>query len=151
MAVLDGDDRPAALDRRPPVRAVAERLRLAGLCLSYGLSLVTVFGIGSVGAFLVLTWPLLRTIVLSYLIAVLIVRLVLLLGRIVLAPGAWSLHEPERYRLLPMPTASACFWHRRLTLFFGFTTVAWLTVGLLGPLGFPPNRRIAATSSAPAS
>lgn len=125
-----------------PVGTVAGRLRLAGLRLSYGLSLVAVFGLGSVGAFLVFTWPpLLRAIVLSYLVAVLIIRLALILGRILLAPGSWGLHEPERYRLLPMPTESARFWHRRLALFVGYTAVASLTLDLLGPLGFPPELR----------
>jgi hypothetical protein len=125
-----------------PVRTVAERLRHVGLRLAYGLSLVAIFGLGSIGAFLVFAWPpLLKAIVLSYLLAVLIVRLTLTLGRVVLAPSRWGPHEPERYRLLPMPTASARFWHRRVGLFVGFTAVAWLTVGLLGPLGFSPEAR----------
>lgn len=127
-----------------PVRTVAERLRLVGLRLAYGLSLVTIFGLGSIGAFLVFAWPpLLKTIVLAYLLAVLIVRLALILGRVVLVPGSWGLLAPERYRVLPMPTAHARFWHQRLGLFVGYYAVGWLTVGLLGPLGFSDEVRIA--------
>ena len=63
------------------------------------------FAIGSVGAFLLFEWPpLLKEIVLAYLMVFLIVRLVLVLGRFLLAPGA------ERFRVIPMATPSARFW-----------------------------------------
>jgi hypothetical protein len=76
-----------------------------GVRSTYGLLMLLVFAIGSIGAFLLLDWPpLLQQIVLGYLAVLLIVRLVLVLGRFLLAPGA------ERFRLVPMVTATARFW-----------------------------------------
>jgi hypothetical protein len=61
-----------------------------GVRSTYGLLMLLVFAIGSIGAFLLLDWPpLLKQIV---------------LGRFLLAPGA------ERFRLVPMVTATARFW-----------------------------------------
>src|SRR5690606_289347 len=79
-----------------------ERLRAAGIRLSFSLAFVLAFAIGSVGAFLAFAWPpLLRTNVLSYLSAFLILRVGLALTRFALAPGG------ERFRLVPMDTARA--------------------------------------------
>ena len=128
-----------------PVNTVAERLQLIGLRLAFGLALVATFGVGSIGAFLVFEWPpLLRTVVLAYLLAVLLIRLALVLGRVVLVPGGQGLEDPERYRVVPMDTASARFWHRRIALFIGYYAVGRATIGLLVPLGFSPEVRVAA-------
>ncbi|HVJ41044.1 MAG TPA: mechanosensitive ion channel family protein [Dongiaceae bacterium] len=82
------------------------RFRAAGYRLIYGLGMVLAFAIGSIGAFLLLEWqPLLQYIVLSYLQVILIVRIVLVLGRFLLAPSV------ERFRLVPMTSAAARFWH----------------------------------------
>ena len=124
---------------------MAERLQLIGLRLAFGLALVATFGVGSIGAFLVFEWPpLLRTVVLAYLLAVLLIRLALVLGRVVLVPGGQGFEDPERYRVVPMDTASARFWHRRIALFIGYYAVGRATIGLLVPLGFSPEVRVAA-------
>jgi len=61
------------------------------------------------GAFLVFAWPpLLREIVLGYLFAFLIVRLMLLLSRFPFAPAV------ECFRVVPMSTEAAWFLARRL-------------------------------------
>ena len=128
-----------------PVNTVAERLQLIGLRLAFGLALVATFGVGSIGAFLVFEWPpLLRTVVLAYLLAVLLIRLALVLGRVVLVPGGQGFEDPERYRVVPMGTASARYWHRRIALFIGYYAVGRATIGLLVPLGFSPEVRVAA-------
>lgn len=88
-----------------PVETVENRLRAVVWRLLYGIGHIAVFTAGSVGAFLAFDWPpLLQEIVLTYLVVVLAVRLTLVGGRIVLAPGA------ERFRLLPMSTATARYW-----------------------------------------
>ena len=62
-------------------------MRAIGLRLAFGLSEVAIFGLGSVGAFLAFDWPpLLRQVVLAYLVAAVVLRLVLVLGRFLLAP-----------------------------------------------------------------
>ena len=112
------------------LETVNERLRAVGLRIVYGLGLLLAFAVGSIGAFLALHWPpLLQRIVLSYLVVFLIVRLVLVGGRIVLAPGA------ERFRLVPMATPTAQFWFVWSAVLVGWFFVAQFTFELLPGLG----------------
>ena len=123
-----------------PLDTVGERLRAVAIRLAFGLGLIASFAVGSVGAFLVFDWPpLLREIVLGYLIAFLITWLTLVLGRFLLAPGG------ERFRIVPMSTPAAWFWFRRIGFFVGWLAFGWVTVGLLATLGFaPPARQLVA-------
>src|SRR5262245_16218346 len=58
-----------------PLDTVSQRLRAVAVRLGYGIGMVITFAIGSVGAFLLFDWPpLLREIVLGYLLAFLILR-----------------------------------------------------------------------------
>jgi len=92
-----------------------ERLRAALARFGFGASWVAAFALGTIGAFLAFDWPpLFRDVLLRLLVAVVMVRLGLVLGRLLFAPGA------ERFRLLPMDTPAAWFWHRRLVV-----NVAW--------------------------
>ena len=76
------------------------------------------------------SWPpLLKQIVLAYLLVFLIVRLVLVLGRILLAPGA------ERFRVIPMATSSARFWFVWTTVLVGWFFFVQVTLDLLAVLG----------------
>jgi moderate conductance mechanosensitive channel len=128
-----------------PMGTVVDRLRMLGMRLGLGLATVAIFGIGSIGAFLIFEWPmLLREIVLTYLLAVLIWRFTLFLGRVVLVPGGDELDDPERYRVAPISTERARFWQRRLGTFVGYFVFGWATVYLLGVLGFPLELRQAA-------
>jgi moderate conductance mechanosensitive channel len=128
-----------------PTDTVVERLRMLGMLLGYGLTIVAVFGVGSIGAFLVFDWPpLLKQIVLAYLIAVVIVRLAMVFGHVLLVPGGRSLGDPKRYRVIPMPDVRARFWYRRLSLFIGYFAFGSATVNLLGVVGFSPELRKAA-------
>ncbi|TXL69138.1 mechanosensitive ion channel family protein [Vineibacter terrae] len=123
-----------------PLDSVEHRLRAVAVRLAYGTGIVAAFAVGSVGAFLALDWPpLLGEIVLSYLVAFLAVRLALVAGRFILAPGG------ERFRILPMTTPAAAFWHRRFALFVGWLAFGWVTVALAGTLGVSLDvRRIVA-------
>ncbi len=104
----------------------AERLRAACARFGFGASWVAAFALGSIGAFLPFDWPPnLREVLLRLLVAVVMVRLVLVTGRLLFAPGA------ARFRLLPMDTPSAWFWHRRLVLnltwvAIHYALIAWL-------------------------
>ena len=119
-----------------PLNTVGERLRAVAVRLAYGVGMVAAFAIGSIGAFLVFSWPpLLREIVLGYLFAFLIVRLTLVLGRFLFAPGG------ERFRIVPMSTEAAWFWVRRLALFIGWLAFGWVTVSLLVTLGMAVGAR----------
>jgi small-conductance mechanosensitive channel len=115
------------------LETVGDRLRAAAIRLSFAIGLVLAFGIGSVGAFLLFDWPpFLREIVLAYLLAVLILRMVLAFGRFALAPGG------ERFRLVPLGTPAAWYWYRRIGIATGWLVVGWVTVATLRRLGVSP-------------
>src|SRR5262245_27299701 len=112
-----------------PLDTIGQRVRAVAIRLAFGIGLIASFAAGSVGAFLVFAWPpLLREIVLGYLLAFLITRLTLVLGRFLLAPGG------ERFRIVPMTTPAAWFWYRRIGIFVGWLAFGWVTVGLLATL-----------------
>ena len=112
---------------------VGDRLRAAGIRLSFAIAMVLAFGIGSVGAFLLFEWPpFLREIVLAYLMALLILRMVLAFGRLTLAPGG------ERFRLVPLSTPAAWYWYRRIGIATGWLVIGWVTVATLRRLGLSP-------------
>jgi hypothetical protein len=114
----------ASLDSAP------ERLRAVGQRAGYGIGVLLAFALGSVGAFLAFEWPPLhREIVLAYLMVFLIIRLVLVLGRILLAPAA------ERFRVIPMANASARFWFVWSAILVGWFFFVNLTLDLLELLG----------------
>jgi small-conductance mechanosensitive channel len=120
-----------------PLDSVTERLRAAGIRLLFGLGIVLSFAIGSVGTFLPFDWPpLLREIVLGYLLAFLIVRFTLVISRFLLAPGG------ERFRLVLVSTEAAWFWYRRIGYFTGWLTTGWVTVGILATLGLSQPARL---------
>ncbi|MGO4526349.1 mechanosensitive ion channel family protein [Microvirga sp. 2MCAF35] len=125
-----------------PVRAANDRLRLVGWRLGFGLAHVAIFGLGSIGAFLVFDWPpLLRRIVLAYLVAALLLRIALLVCRILLSPRPVGPHDPEMLRVVPMTDGAARFWHRRIVLFVGWFAFGWATIESARTLGFSPDSR----------
>ena len=109
---------------------IGDRLRAAAIRLAFSIGLVLAFGIGSVGAFLMFDWPpFLREIVLAYLLALLILRMVLAFCRFALAPGG------ERFRLVPLSTPAAWYWYRRIGVATGWLAIGWVTVATLRRLG----------------
>ncbi len=95
-----------------------ERLRAMFARFGFGASWVAAFALGTIGAFLAFDWPpVLRDALLRLLVAVVMVRLALVVGRLLFAPGA------EKFRMLPISTDEAWFWHRRLVL-----NVAWFAL-----------------------
>ena len=107
-----------------------ERLRAVGRRFAYGLGVLLAFALGSIGGFLLFDWPpLLKEVVLAYLFVFLIIRLVLVLGRILLAPAA------ERFRVIPMATATARFWFVWSTVLVGWFAFVKITLDVLVLLG----------------
>ena len=109
-----------------PMDTPVERLRAMLARFGFGAGWVAVFAVGTIGAFLAFDWPpALRDALLRLLVAVVMVRLSLVLGRLLFAPGA------EKFRMLPMTTSDAWFWHRRLVVnvtwfAFLYAFVEWL-------------------------
>jgi small-conductance mechanosensitive channel len=119
-----------------PMEAVNDRLRLVAARLAFAFGVVVAFAIGSLGPFLVFNWPpLLRQMLLGYLVAFLITRIAAVVGDFLLAPDA------ERFRVVPTDTVAARFWCRRLTAFVGWFAFGWVTIALLSALGFSLEER----------
>lgn len=113
-----------------PLATVDDRLRAVVRRLVYGVLVVATFALGSLGAFLALAWPpLLQEVVTAGLFVVLVVRTAAALGRILLAPGA------PRFRVLPMPQASAEHWFLWFQVIAGYAAAEFVVFGLLRTLG----------------
>ena len=115
---------------------VGDRLRAMMARLAFGTGWALSFAIGSVGAFLCFSWPpLLREIVLGYLVAVLCVWLARIVAGFLLAPGGG---RAARFRIVPMSDQAAKFWQRRLIAAVAVLAFSWVTLGLLRTLGVSP-------------
>ena len=113
-----------------PLDTVDERLRAVFQRLLYGTLMVVSFAVGSLGAFLALPWPwLLQEIVTAGLFVVFAVLVASVLGRFLLAPGG------PRFRVLPMPQASAEHWFFWLRVIVGYGAAELVAFGLLRSLG----------------
>lgn len=115
---------------------VGDRLRAMMIRLIFAIGWALSFAVGSVGVFLCFTWPpLLREIVLGYLMAFLCAWLSRIVGGFLLAPGGG---RAARFRIIPMSDAAAKFWHRRIIVAVSVLAFAWVTLGLLRTLGVSP-------------
>jgi small-conductance mechanosensitive channel len=115
---------------------VGDRLRAMVARLAFATGWALSFAIGSIGAFLCFSWPpLLREIVLGYLVAVLCVWLARIVCGFLLAPGGG---RAARFRIVPMSDSAAKFWQRRLILAVAVLAFSWVTLGLLRTLGVSP-------------
>lgn len=93
-----------------------------------------VFVVASAGLFLAFEWPpLLRQIVLTYLLAFVAFRVLTKLGRLLLVAGADV--DPEGDRT-PANSDESVFWSRRLHLFAGYFLFGWATVSVMPLLQF---------------
>jgi small-conductance mechanosensitive channel len=109
---------------------VRDRLQAVGRRFAYGIGLILAFALGSIGGFLLFEWPpVLKEVVLAYLLVFLVIRLVLVLGRILLAPAA------ERFRMVPMATTSARFWFVWSAVLIGWFAFVNITLDVLALLG----------------
>jgi small-conductance mechanosensitive channel len=116
---------------------VGQRLLAVGMRLAIGIAAVVSFGLGSVCTFLAFEWSsLLKRIVLGYLAAFLVLRLVDALARFLLAPGGRTPGDVTRFRILPMTTDAARYWSRRLALIVGWFAFGWVTVMILSQFAF---------------
>ncbi|MFL5235563.1 MAG: mechanosensitive ion channel family protein [Microvirga sp.] len=119
-----------------PFDTVAHRLRATAVRFGFGLAAVLVFAAGSIGAFLAFDWPpVLKAIVLAYLIAALAWRVALLVSRLLLEPRLGA-DDVARYRLVPMPEQTASFWHLRIGAFTAWFAFGVASCDALAALGF---------------
>ncbi|MGO6995050.1 mechanosensitive ion channel domain-containing protein [Rhizobium leguminosarum] len=118
-----------------PADTVRQRIRLHAARLSMGLLALVGYLIGSLGAFMLFPWPaVFRDIALILLSAALMVRLGVLVGRIVIAPGARLPHM----RLLTLVTSLAWFWYYWLLGIVAVLAAGWATIEVIGTIGASP-------------
>ncbi|MBY5560627.1 mechanosensitive ion channel family protein [Rhizobium leguminosarum] len=118
-----------------PADTVRQRIKLHGARLSMGLLALVGYLIGSLGAFILFPWPaVFRDIALILLSAALMVRLGVLVGRIVIAPGARLPHM----RLLTLVTSLAWFWYYWLLGIVAVLAAGWATIEVIGAIRASP-------------
>lgn len=118
-----------------PVDTVRQRIKLHAGRLSMGVLALTGYLVGSLGAFILFPWPaVFRDIALILLSAALMVRLAVLVGRIVIAPGARLPHM----RLLTLVTSLAWFWYYWLVGIVAVLAVGWAAIEVMRTIDAPP-------------
>lgn len=118
-----------------PVDTVRQRIKLHAGRLSMGVLALTGYLVGSLGAFILFPWPaVFRDIALILLSAALMVRLAVLVGRIVIAPGARLPHM----RLLTLVTSLAWFWYYWLVGIVALLAVGWAAIEVMRTIDAPP-------------
>ncbi|MBY5772753.1 mechanosensitive ion channel family protein [Rhizobium laguerreae] len=118
-----------------PADTVRQRIKLHAARLSMGLLALVGYLIGSLGAFILFPWPaVFRDIALILLSAALMVRLGVLVGRIIIAPGARLPHM----RLLTLVTSLAWFWYYWLLGIVAMLAAGWATIEVIGTIGASP-------------
>lgn len=119
-----------------PLDFPGQRARAAGARFVDSALLLTAFTAGSIGAFLLFEWPpLLRRIALSLLVAALILRSALVLGRALFATDVHENDVQARFRLVKMPRENAAFWQRRIAVIVGLLAFGAAIFGVLPALG----------------
>jgi moderate conductance mechanosensitive channel len=114
------------------VATLQHRLAVLVERLAFGILLLGAFAAGSMGTFLLFSWPASSgSMILGYLGASLMVRLGNTVSRFFLAPGA------ERLRLVPLTTRRAWFWHRWIWVLTAIGALGWQTIEVLRGLGLP--------------
>lgn len=117
-----------------PVDTVRQRIKLHVCRLSMGILALMGYLIGSLGAFILFPWPaVFRDIALILLSAALMVRLAVLVGRVVIAPGARLPHM----RLLTLVTSLAWFWYYWLIGIVAVLAVGWAAIEVMQTIGAP--------------
>jgi moderate conductance mechanosensitive channel len=118
------------------ITSVGDRLRAMVARLAFAIGWALSFAVGSVGAFLCFSWPLLlREIVLGYLVAFLCAWLARIVAGLLLAQSGG---RAARFRIVPMSDPAAKFWQRRIIIAVVVLAFAWVTLGLLRTLGVSP-------------
>ena len=119
---------------RHDVATLEHRLAVLVERLAFAILLLGTFAAGSMGTFLLFSWPASSgSMILGYLWATLVIRLSHTVSRFFLAPGA------ERLRLVPLTTRRAWFWHRWMGALTAIGALGWQTIVVLRGLGLPPE------------
>ena len=131
-----------------PFSTVHERTLAVGTRLLWAACYLASFAIGSIGFFLLFEWPpLIREIVVGYLLAIVVFRLASALVTVLLAPPGSTDPTLHIHRVIPVSDAAAAHWAKRAVYLIGWYAFGWVTIRLLGTMGFSiPARQLVAYS-----
>lgn len=128
---------------RASVSTARERMIAVFARLIWAAGDVLSFGLGSIGFFLLFPWPpIIREVVVGYLFAVVVFRLASALFDVLLAPHRQAQNQ---FRVVPVSDEAARFWTKRLSYAAGWYAFGWVTIRLLGTIGFSvPSQQLVA-------
>lgn len=129
-----------------PFTTVHERTLAVGTRLLWAACYLASFAIGSIGFFLLFEWPpLIREIVVGYLLAIVVFRLASAIVTVLLAPPGLTDAASHLHRVIPVSDAAAAHWSKRAVYLIGWYAFGWVTIRLLGTMGFSiPARQLVA-------
>jgi small-conductance mechanosensitive channel len=116
------------------------RIKAAGLRLASAIVQLLAFAVGSFLIFALAGLPpLMQEVLAGYLFVFVLARAAQLICHFLTAP------DDEQLRLLPIGSAAAHHWSRRIAIMVGWFGFCWVTAALLARLGFtPPARQLVA-------
>ena len=129
-----------------PIETTRDRLSIMASRMALALGSVATFALAGGGVFLLFTWPpVVREIVVEYLVAVVLLRFAVAAIDTLLCTGEAPTGDAAALRVLPLGDRQARFWSSRQATFIAWFALGFCTVDLLGSLGLPaPHRRLIA-------
>jgi small-conductance mechanosensitive channel len=114
-----------------PMETVKDRLRVIAARFTLALGVIAAFVLGSLGPLLVLDWdPVRREMLFGFLIVFVVIWAAVAIGDWLFAP------DHEHFRIIPMDTAAARFWSRRIIAFAGWFAFVWVIMQECSALDF---------------
>jgi small-conductance mechanosensitive channel len=122
---------------------VRSRLRAVRMRAIFDFIGLLAFAAGSIGAFVVFTWPpLIRSVVIGYLVAFIGYKIGITVARILIRAHTSTDHNLPALRILPMDDFQARFWFTRVKIILAWTIFGRITIELLVQLGLSPGAQI---------
>jgi small-conductance mechanosensitive channel len=122
---------------------VRNRLRAVRIRAIFDFIELLAFAAGSIGAFVVFTWPpLIRSVVIGYLVAFIGYKIgITVVGILLRAPTQPDYNLPA-LRIIPIDDLQARFWFTRVKIILAWTIFGRITIELLVQLGLSPGAQL---------
>jgi moderate conductance mechanosensitive channel len=127
-----------------PIGTPQGRARMLGARLVYATIMTFTFIVGTAGVFLAFEWPpLLREIVLGYLMVAIVTWAAMMVTRVLLVPPSLGVPHSREIRVFPISDERAQHWHRWFGINVFWFMFVIVTFALMGTFGFDTAGRIA--------
>jgi small-conductance mechanosensitive channel len=122
---------------------VRSRLRAVRLRAIFDFIELLAFAAGSIGAFVVFTWPpLIRSVVIGYLVAFIGYKIGITVAGILLRAPTQPDHSLPALRIVPIDDRQARFWFTRVKIILAWAIFGRITIELLVQLGLSPGAQL---------